>query len=101
MESKIVIVVPIIYLQKYMIKTNITSCYYLMLFIYKLCVAAKPCHRLPQIKDGEIICSSIHVGSNCTYHCDVGYQLHGDGVRTCMLGQVWSGDGTSCKRMLM
>jgi hypothetical protein len=50
--------------------------------------------------DGYTDISDYTYGSNVTYHCNMGYQLVGQTVRTCQANGLWSGDTPHCRLIL-
>ena len=58
------------------------------------------CPPIPSPDDGDSSCSSgtSNIGDNCTATCNDGYEVQGDGVRTCQNNRTWSGTEAVCVR---
>lgn len=55
------------------------------------------CDELDPPKYGDVSCSRENdFHSDCTFHCNEGYEMKGTRVRTCGEDHDWSGDDTSC-----
>ena len=72
---------------------------FLHIFHYKLFHSlVLTCHTLLTPTNGSLTCSNDNkINSNCSYSCDVGYQLIGSCQRTCQPNRFWSGVPTLCR----
>ena len=55
------------------------------------------CADLSPPENGDIMLTGTTVGSTASYKCKEGYVLDGDGIRTCMNNETWSGNPPLCK----
>ncbi|XP_066924468.1 uncharacterized protein [Clytia hemisphaerica] len=56
-----------------------------------------PCRPLPDISHGKLTCPSTNLGAVCSYACNNGYRLLGNGQRQCQEAQKWSGLEERCE----
>ena len=54
------------------------------------------CSNLPSPANGQVVISSLLVGSRATYTCSSGYVLVGEESRTCQADGNWSGRAPTC-----
>ena len=55
------------------------------------------CSNLPSPANGQVVISSLLVGSRATYTCSSGYVLVGEESRTCQSDGNWSGRAPICR----
>ena len=55
------------------------------------------CSNLPSPANGQVVISSLLVGSRATYTCSSGYVLVGEDTRTCQSDGNWSGRAPICR----
>ena len=56
------------------------------------------CPTLPDPLNGTVTWTSLTPGSIATYTCDEGFELTGEGNRTCQNDGTWSDDPPTCER---
>ena len=56
------------------------------------------CQSISPPDNGASTCSTgtSNVGDNCTVTCNEGYEVQGDGVRTCQNNGTWNGTEAMC-----
>merc|ERR1719259_249244 len=58
------------------------------------------CPRLTAAKNGKKRCSDgTNYQSQCKFNCNLGYDLIGESVRTCLASGVWTGAEVACERI--
>ena len=66
-----------------------------------LLLAAVNCGTLTNPANGQVSqTAGTTFGQTATYSCDTGYNLVGDGNRTCQATGGWSGSSPTCQGML-
>ena len=69
----------------------IESCFTLRLYdVLALCI------NLTDPDNGVVSLNGTREGSKATYNCSVGYNLVGNGTRTCQSDGQWSGSDPTC-----
>ena len=58
--------------------------------------ASTACENLSPPANGRVDISSLEPETTVRYSCNVGFQLSGNGVRTCLESGLWSGQEPSC-----
>ena len=59
--------------------------------------AAQPCPNLMRPQHGNISCTGPQVtDENCTFTCDLGYELYGSTLHHCLPDNTWSGVPVTC-----
>ena len=59
------------------------------------------CNALSDPANGQVSTTGTTFGQTATYSCDTGYNLVGDGIRTCQATGEWSGSAPTCQCMLL
>ena len=59
------------------------------------------CDVLLDPPGGRVVLTGRTIGSKATYNCSEGFNLEGNGTRTCQPDGMWSGNEPTCEGIII